>query len=62
MDLKTLNDTPPWGWPEGADKMLLKILRDDRTDQSDCLLAAELAGDSTVRRSIYKIPGFELTI
>jgi hypothetical protein len=48
MDLKTLYDTPPWEWPEGADKMLLGILRDDRTDQSDCLLAAELAGDSTV--------------
>jgi hypothetical protein len=48
MDLKTLHDTPPWEWPEGADKMLLGILRDDRTDQSNCLLAAELAGDSTV--------------
>ena len=48
MDLKTLYDTPPWEWPEGTDKMLLGILRDDRTDQSDCLLAAELAGDSTV--------------
>jgi hypothetical protein len=48
MDLKTLYDTPPWEWPEGTDKMLLGILRDDRTDQSDCLLAAEMAGDSTV--------------
>ena len=48
MDLKTLYDTPPWEWPEGTDKVLLKILLDDRTDQSDCLLAAELAGDSTV--------------
>ena len=48
MDLKTLYDTPPWEWPEGTDKMLLGILRDDRTDQSNCLLAAELDGDSTV--------------
>jgi hypothetical protein len=48
MDLKTLYDTPPWEWPDGTDKMLLGILRDDRTDQSDRLLAAELAGDSTV--------------
>ena len=48
MDLKTLYDTPPWQWPEGTDKILLGILRDDRTDQSDCLLATELAGDSTV--------------
>jgi len=48
MDLKTLYDTPPWEWPEGTDKLLLQILRDDRTDQSECLLAAELAGDFTV--------------
>ena len=48
MDLKTLYDTPPWEWPEGIDKMLLEKLRDNRADQSDCLLAAELAGDSTV--------------
>jgi hypothetical protein len=48
MDLKTLYDTPPWELPEGTDKILLGILRDDRTDQSDRLLAAELAGDSTV--------------
>jgi hypothetical protein len=48
MELKTLYDMPPWEWPESTDKMLLEILRDDRTDQSDCLLAAELAGDSTV--------------
>ena len=48
MDLKTLYDTPPWEWPEGTDKMLLEKLRDNRADQSDCLLAAEMAGDSTV--------------
>ena len=48
MDLKTLYDTPPWEWPEGTDTVLLGILRDDRTDQADRLLAAELAGDSTV--------------
>ena len=48
MDLRTLYDTSPWEWPDGTDKILLGILRDDRTDQSDRLLAAELAGDSTV--------------
>jgi hypothetical protein len=48
MDLKTMKDTPPWDWPEGAGKVLLKILRDDRADESDCLLAAELAGNGTV--------------
>ena len=48
MDLKTLRDTPPWDWPEGTGKMFLGILRDDQADESDRLLAAELAGDFTV--------------
>lgn len=48
MDLKILKDTPPWDWPEDADKMFLDVLRNDRTDESDRLLAAELAGDFTV--------------
>lgn len=48
MDLKTLYDTPPWDWPEGTAKMFLGILRDDQADESERLLAAELAGDSTV--------------
>jgi len=38
MDFKTLQDTPPWDWPEGTGEMLLGILRDDRTDDSDRLL------------------------
>ncbi len=48
MDLKILNETPPWDWPEGADKMFLAILADERADASDRILAAELAGDFTV--------------
>ena len=44
MDWKSLQDTPPWEWPEGASKMLLGALRDDRTPESDRLLAVELAG------------------
>jgi hypothetical protein len=48
MDLKTLYDTPPWDWPEGTAKMFWGILRDDQADASERLLAAELAGDSTV--------------
>jgi hypothetical protein len=48
MDLQTLRDTPPWDWPEDAGEMLLGILRDDRVDEANRLLAAELAGDSTV--------------
>ena len=48
MDLKIFRDTPPWEWPQGTDKMLLGILPDDQRDESDRLLAAELAGDYTV--------------
>jgi len=48
MNLKALKDTPPWDWPEGTGKMLLDILRDDRTKEPDLLLATELAGDFTV--------------
>lgn len=48
MDLKILKDKPPWEWPQGTDKMLLGIFSDDQRDESDRLLAAELAGDYTV--------------
>ncbi len=48
MNLKTLKNTPPWEWPEGADKVFLGVLLDERADESDRLLAAELAGDFTV--------------
>lgn len=48
MKLKTLKDLPPWEWPKGAGKMIQEILRDNRADSSDRLLAAELAGDFTV--------------
>lgn len=46
--LMILKDAPPWEWPEGTGKMLLDVLRDDRTSESDLLLATELAGDFTV--------------
>lgn len=48
MDLKTLKDTPSWDWPDGASKMFLEILIDDRAADSDRIMAAELAGDFTV--------------
>lgn len=48
MDLKTLADTPPWEWPVDTDQMLLRMLGDTEQDESDRLLAAELAGDYTV--------------
>ncbi|MGA9538186.1 MAG: hypothetical protein WBR24_19965 [Desulfobacterales bacterium] len=48
MGLQTLYDTLPWEWPQGADELILRVLRDNGADKSDRLLAAELAGDSTV--------------
>ena len=48
MDLKVLEETPPWEWPQGTDEMLLGILRDNRKDKTDRLLAAGLAGDYVV--------------
>ena len=58
MDWKSLQDTPPWEWPEGASKMLLGALRDDRTPESDRLLAVELAitmprGVSTLLAAVF---------
>lgn len=48
IDLKKLEDTPPWEWPEGAAKVILEVLRNDRAAESERLLAAELAGDLNV--------------
>jgi hypothetical protein len=48
MDLKTLLDTPPWDWPTDAGNMFQKILADRRANESDRLVAVELAGDLTV--------------
>lgn len=48
MDLKTLLDIPPWDWPRDAGRTFRKILIDRGANQSDRLLAAELAGDFTV--------------
>jgi len=38
MNLKTLQDTPPWEWSEGAGKIFLEILRNDQADESERLL------------------------
>ena len=48
MDLKILQNTPPWDWPRDAGKRFQEILIDRRANESDRLLAAELAGDLTV--------------
>jgi hypothetical protein len=48
MDLKTLQDTPPWDWPSDVGKKFQEILIDHRANETDRLIAAELAGDLTV--------------
>jgi hypothetical protein len=48
IHLRTLKDAPPWDWPDGTGEALLDVLRDDRSSESDRLVAAELAGDLTV--------------
>ena len=48
MELKIFKDIPPWEWPEDADRIFLGVLGDDRTDESERLLAAELGGDFVV--------------
>jgi hypothetical protein len=48
MDIKTLQDTPPWDWPRDAARTFRKTLRDRRATESDRMIAAELAGDSVV--------------
>jgi len=48
LDLETLIDTPPWDWPSDAGKMFQDILNDRLAPEPDRLIAAELAGDSTV--------------
>jgi hypothetical protein len=48
MNLIQLKDTPPWEWPEGAGKFLLRALQDPNARNEDRATAAELAGDCIV--------------
>ena len=48
MDIKTLRDTPPWDWPRDAGIRFQELLIDHRANESDRLVAAELAADLTV--------------
>jgi hypothetical protein len=48
MDIKALQDTPPWDWPADAGKKFQEILIDRQCDKADRLIAAELAGDLVV--------------
>ena len=48
MALKIFEDIPPWEWPEDAARIFLRVLADDKADESERLLAAELGGDFVV--------------
>jgi hypothetical protein len=45
MNLQTLNNTPPWDWPENVGDFIFNALCEKNTPVSDRVLAAELAGD-----------------
>ena len=45
MNLRTLQDTPPWDWPDDAAETFQEVLADRRADPSERLIAAKLAGD-----------------
>jgi hypothetical protein len=48
MNLQKLREIPPWDWPRETDVRLLGILQDRQADETDRLVAAELAADITV--------------
>ncbi len=48
MNLETLQNTPPWDWPNDAAKVIEKILVDNGANESDRIVAAGLAGDYAV--------------
>ena len=45
MDLKLLQLTPPWDWPEDAAAICLRVLTNAKADLSDRMLAAEFGGN-----------------
>jgi hypothetical protein len=45
MNLKNLQATPPWDWPEDSSKFFEKTLLDPGAKESDRIAAAELAGN-----------------
>ncbi len=48
MNLKKLNDIPPWDWPESAENIVIETLTNRNASGGDRLLAAELAGEYTI--------------
>jgi hypothetical protein len=45
LDIRTLDDTPPWEWPSEAAAFFKTVLTDSTAPLADRLIAAHLAGD-----------------
>ena len=45
MNLKLLASIPPWQWPPEIGNTLLPVLHDRKADESEQLMAAEMAGE-----------------
>jgi len=48
LNIKKLNDIPPWDWPENASALVISTLTDRKAPKADRLLAAELAGEYVI--------------
>jgi hypothetical protein len=48
MKMKVLLDSPPWEWPRDAGRQFLDALKNRSIDESERLIAAQLAGDLIV--------------
>ncbi len=48
IDFEMLTAVPSWEWPADAGTLFMEVLRDPESEESDRLIAAELAGDFTV--------------
>ncbi len=48
MNFNELKNMAPWEWPEDADRIILKVLRDGNADAFDRITAAHMAGDMVV--------------
>lgn len=48
MDMQTLNNMPPWEWPDGAGDIIRSVLGEKSAPLADRLLAADMAGNTVV--------------
>jgi len=48
MSLRTLENTPPWNWPDEARETIFDVLSERQTDSDDRLIAAQMASEEVV--------------